>query len=373
MKAYPAEEAEILSQITLNGTLKGIFINEDKLVVLQEKFGSFETSRAETLIEIYDVSDKRNPVLKRNVSLDGYYFNFRMIKDYVYTLITRSAYSHKDEVVLPKINFNNEIEKIRATSIYYSNVSDQYYTFTTVLAVNLQDDELEPTHETFLLGAARTLYVSQGNIYITFPETTSQYMMQFPPQGTLAEGGEQTSIHRIHIENGEIEYVASGEVPGYVLNQFSMDEYKDYFRIATTTGHFRASQNHVYVLNMDLNIVGKLENLAPGEKIYSARFIGDRCYLVTFKKVDPLFVIDLKNPVAPRVLDQLKITGYSDYLHPYDENHVKGVGKETVAAEEGDFAWYQGVKISLFDVSDVNNPKEIDKYKSATEEQIRQF
>jgi uncharacterized secreted protein with C-terminal beta-propeller domain len=90
--------------------------------------------------------------------------------------------------------------------------------------------------------------------------------------------------------------------------------------------------------------------------------MGDRCYLVTFRKVDPLFVIDLKNPNAPRVLGKLKITGYSDYLHPYDENHVIGVGKETVAAEEGDFAWYQGVKISLFDVSDVSKPKEIDKY-----------
>jgi len=113
---------------------------------------------------------------------------------------------------------------------------------------------------------------------------------------------------------------------------------------------------------MDLNIVGRLENLAPGERIYSARFMGERCYVVTFKKVDPLFVIDLETPTNPTVLGQLKITGYSDYLHPYDENHIIGIGKETVEAEEGDFAWYQGVKISLFDVSNVSNPIEIDKY-----------
>jgi len=147
-----------------------------------------------------------------------------------------------------------------------------------------------------------------------------------------------------------------------------MDEYNGFFRIATTTGHLSwisseaTSRNHVYVLDMDLNIVGRLEDLAPGERIYSARFMGDRCYLVTFKKVDPLFVIDLEDPTNPTVLGQLKITGYSDYLHPYDENHIIGIGKETVEAEEGDFAWYQGVKISLFDVSDVGNPKEIDKY-----------
>jgi uncharacterized secreted protein with C-terminal beta-propeller domain len=110
---------------------------------------------------------------------------------------------------------------------------------------------------------------------------------------------------------------------------------------------------------MDLNIVGSLEGLAPGETIYSARFMGERGYLVTFKQVDPLFVIDLSDPHHPEELGYLKVTGYSDYLHPYDENHLIGIGKETT--EEGEFAWYQGVKISLFDVSDVSNPREIDK------------
>jgi len=111
-----------------------------------------------------------------------------------------------------------------------------------------------------------------------------------------------------------------------------------------------------------LKIVGKLENIAPNEKIYSARFMGARCYLVTFKKVDPLFVISLEDPTNPRILGKLKIPGYSYYLHPYGENYLIGIGKETVEAEDGDFAWYQGVKISLFDVSDVENPKEIAKY-----------
>lgn len=96
--------------------------------------------------------------------------------------------------------------------------------------------------------------------------------------------------------------------------------------------------------------------------MYSARFMGDRCYLVTFKKVDPLFVIGLKDPANPKVLGKLKIPGYSDYLHPYNENYLIGIGKWTVEAEEGDFAWYQGVKISLFDVSDVKHLREIDSF-----------
>jgi len=160
---------------------------------------------------------------------------------------------------------------------------------------------------------------------------------------------------------------ASGEVPGRVLNQYSMGEYGEYFRIATTAGSVSrifsqaTSSNNVYVLNMNLTIVGRLENLAPGESIYSARFMGSRCYLVTFKKVDPLFVIGLDDPTVPKVLGKLKIPGFSDYLHPYSENLLIGIGKETVDAEEGDFAWYQGVKIALFDVSDVENPREVAK------------
>ena len=195
------------------------------------------------------------------------------------------------------------------------------------------------------------MYVSQNNIYITY--SAYQYQEQV------------TKIHRINIDEGEINYEATGEVPGYVLNQFSMDEFNGYFRVATTTGEVwswgeNAARNHVYILDEELDTVGMLEDLAPGEKIYSARFMGNRCYLVTFKKIDPLFVIDLTNPTSPQVLGELKITGYSDYLHPYDENHIIGIGKETT--DQGTFAWYQGVKISLFDVTDVSDPKEIAKY-----------
>jgi inhibitor of cysteine peptidase len=216
--------------------------------------------------------------------------------------------------------------------------------------MNVQNVAEQPTNKTVLLGGTSCMYVSINNIYITFPNS------------------ESTLIYRIHIENDKIEPMANGQVPGYVLNQFSMDEHEGYLRIATTTGHIArileqaTSKNHVYVLDMNLSIAGKLEDLAPGEKIHSARFMGNRCYLVTFKKIDPLFVINLTEPANPTVLGKLKIPGYSDYLHPYDENHIIGVGKETVEAEEGDFAWYQGVKISLFDVSNVSDPKQIANY-----------
>ena len=358
MKAYPSEEAEVLSKIGFNDTYPvGIFVNGDRLAVLgceyinpyRSYYGSFYAD-TKTFVNIYDTSNKTNPTLLRKFAMSGSYFNSRMIGDYVYFVVSQQAYIINETVILPEIYSNGEFEKIRASTIRYFNTSDSYYMFTTIVAMNVQNVTKKPTNTTILLGGTSCMYVSLNNIYITFPKS------------------ESTLIYRIHIENDKIEPMKSGEVPGYVLNQFSIDEHNGYFRIATTTGHVvrileqATSTNHLYILDMNLNIVGKLEDLASGEKIYSARFMGDRCYLVTFKKVDPLFVIDLSEPTNPTVLGQLKITGYSDYLHPYDENHIIGVGKETVEANEGDFAWYQGVKISLFDVSDVSNPRQIANY-----------
>ena len=365
VKAYPPEQAQIVSEIELHGTIIGIFVNGDRLVVFEQetpyyvyyddmpvvKESYMPYISPKTYVKVYDVSDRENPQLQREFSANGQYVSSRMIGDYVYLVVNEPVYEQDGEVNLPRIysGGNEKGTEIPATDVYYSDVADYYYMYTTIMAINTQNDDQEPTYETILLGASSNLYVSLNNIYLTFPVW-----------GTGMGDFDKTSIHRIHIAGDEITPVASGEVPGTVLNQFSMDEYGDYFRVATTT-HGETPRNDVYVLNMALNITGSLTGLAPGETIYSARFMGERCYLVTFRNIDPLFVIDLGNPYNPQVLGELKITGYSSYLHPYDETHIIGIGKETVAERE-DFAWYQGVKISLFDVSDVNNPVEIGKY-----------
>ena len=300
-------------------------------------------------------------MLTRNFSVDGSYFGSRMIGDYVYVVATQYTFYIETDVFLPRVHSDNETEVIPADDIYYYNVSDTSYSFTTIVALNIQDDAQEPTHETILVGGTSAIYVSQNNIYLTFPDYNWQ------ENETM-----KTAIQRITIDKQAITPAASGEVPGYILNQFSMDEYSGYFRIATTTNNFgwrtfaeeeqQLSKNNVYVLDMNLNVVGKLEDLAPGEQIYSTRFMGNRCYMVTFRNIDPLFVIDLSDPTSPTVLGQLKVTGYSGYLHPYDENHIIGIGKETSYDAKEDFAWYQGIKISLFDVSDVSNPVEVAKF-----------
>jgi inhibitor of cysteine peptidase len=366
VKAYPPEQAQIVSQIELEGTIIGIFINGDRLVLFEQEMPyylyyddvpvveeSYPGYISPTIsIRVYDASDRADPQLQREVSSNGQYVSSRMIGDYTYVVVNEPVYEEEGEPILPEIRVGGNETEIPATDIYYANVSDYYYMYTTIIAINTQNDDQEPTYETILLGASSTLYVSLNNIYLTFPVWGTDIL------GREVWDSPRTSIHRLHIEGDAIEYVASGEVPGMVLNQFSMDEYDGYFRVATTT-YGETTGNHVYILDMGLNIVGSVEELAPGETIYSARFMGERGYLVTFKQVDPLFVIDLSDPSHPRELGYLKVTGYSDYLHPYDENHLIGIGKETT--EEGEFAWYQGVKISLFDVSDVNNPQEIDK------------
>ena len=174
----------------------------------------------------------------------------------------------------------------------------------------------------------------------------------------------KTVIHRISINEGKIRHEADGEVPGYLLNQFSMDEKGGNLRVTTTTYVYAREStmyNNVFVLDSDMEVIGKLEDIAPEERIYSARFIGDRLYMVTFKNVDPFFVIDLSEPESPKILGQLKIPGFSNYLHPYDEDTIIGIGKETEGNEWGGIST-KGVKLALFDVSDVKNPKQLDKY-----------
>ena len=346
LKAYPPNQAQVLSKITFTDAYPaGIFISSDgdKLAVLGSKYTISQVRYqypyyidVKTFIRVYDISDKTNPVLKRDFTVSGSYFNSRMIGEYVYAVISQPAYIIYDTVILPKIYSKNGIKEIEASQIYYSNVSDEYYTFTTVASLNIWNDEEEPNTLTIMMGGTSNLYVSLNNIYITFHELS-----------------QQTSVYRIQIENRNMKWEAKGNVPGRELNQFSMDEHNNSFRIATTTWADGKTQNNLYILDMNLSIVGNLTNIAPDEAIDSARFIGNRCYLATsVARKDPFFVIDVENPKEPKVLGYLKIPGFTRYLHPYDENHIIGVGRNE----------NNSVKISIFDVSNVNNPIEIDKY-----------
>jgi inhibitor of cysteine peptidase len=356
VKADP-QDPRVIAKIALgnNTYVGGLFLSQDssKLVVLGSQYQVYsyqEVARAEdvmvypysssvnTFLSVYDVSEKAIPVLSRNLTLSGSYFNSRMIGDYVYAVVSQPTYLVNNDIILPKVYENAEASEIKPTRIYYADaVEPTYFTFTTFIGLNIMDNAKEPTNMTVMMGGTSNMYVSPGNIYVTYP--------------TWSEQGQYTSIYRVHTNGSDLTFEAKGNVLGYVLNQYSMDEYNGYFRLATTSQKNQTQQNNVYVLDMNLNITGKLENLAKDERIYSARFMGDKCYLVTFRQVDPFFVLDMRKPSEPKVAGELKIPGYSSYLHPYDENHVIGLGKEG-----------SNVKLSLFDVSNVNAPSEIAKY-----------
>ncbi|MCA9497052.1 MAG: beta-propeller domain-containing protein [Nanoarchaeota archaeon] len=177
---------------------------------------------------------------------------------------------------------------------------------------------------------------------------------------------DRTIVHKIAIDDGDIEYVAKGEVQGHLLNQFSLDENNDEeLRLATTTSVWTSdgskSFSNVVILDSKMEKIGEISGLAEGERIYSTRFMGDKLYMVTFKQIDPLFVIDLSDSENPKVLGELKIPGFSNYLHPYDDNYLIGIGKDTKESKWGGITT-NGVKLSLFDISDFENPKEVDNY-----------
>jgi len=210
--------------------------------------------------------------------------------------------------------------------------------------------------------------------YINFLSSDEQQAFQDQVDEALQtkldeyEHMEYTIINRIAVDKGEITVEANGKVPGYVNNQFSMDEKDDVLRIATTISQRwtylkgesqnTESTNNVFTLNKDLEILDSLKGIAKSETIQSTRFMDDRLYMVTFRQVDPFFVFDLSNPSEIKELGKLKVPGFSRYLHPYDENTIIGIGRDASAVT----GQTRGLKISLFDVTDVTNPKEIAKF-----------
>ena len=386
LRANPAVNATILSKITFENDeyITEFFINGNYLIVFggshnypilyrgieKDVISTEEVSVDESwsvsssIIKIYDTSNKLNPELVKDIEIDGNYQDSRMIGNYVYVVSSESTYyffryEYKNYTLnVPELSINNVSKKIPSSEIYYIDSPEIVDTMTHIISINL--DDLSVNEKSFLIGVSENMYMSKNNIYLVY--TNYEYFTTSPRD--FGSYREYTVIHKINVDQGEITYINKNEVPGRVHNQFSMDEHNEYFRIATTSGSSwdenNPSRNNIYILDENLDNVSSIEGIAEGEQIYSARFMGDRAYLVTFKKIDPFFTIDLSDPFNPKIMGYLKIPGYSDYLHPYDENHIIGIGKDTVVANEGDFLWHQGVKIALFDVSDFENPVEVD-------------
>jgi uncharacterized secreted protein with C-terminal beta-propeller domain len=219
----------------------------------------------------------------------------------------------------------------------------------SVVSFNVDDDTAGPDASTTVAGVSGSVYASASNLYVS----ATRWGNWWDPTDT----GSTTNIYQFDLQDADVQLTAMGAIPGVTLNQFSLDESDDgLLRVATTSGFGDKATSGIYALTAaagNLQTIGSVTGLAPGERIYSVRFIGDRGYVSTFRQVDPLFVIDLANPAKPRVVGQLKVPGFSSYLHPLDATHLLGIGRDVDPAT----GRVLGLQLSIFDVSDPANPK----------------
>jgi len=364
------KDASVITKIPSSNTyVSGIYLSQDgsKLAVLGNQYTPYSPvsknsslieppfySPSTTFVNVYDVTDKANPVLVRNFTMSGNYFDSRMVGDYVYDIVTENVYVNNGSANLPVVFVPAGVYNVDARAIYYIGAPANYYSYTTVVGVNIMDDSKSPSSMTVMMGGSSEMYVSQSNIYLTSTTWSGMY----------SEYNEYTDIYRVSIDQGALTLQAKGSVTGSPINQYAMDEFNGDFRIATNTyfldnattsdgAVFQVTRqaNSIYVLDANLNVVGKLLGFKMDESLTAVRFLGDVAYVVTAKQTDPFFVIDMSDPTAPKVAGQLQLPGYSSFLYPIDANHVIGVGMLN-----------ETVKLSLFDATNVSAPVEIARY-----------
>ncbi|MBR0507750.1 MAG: beta-propeller domain-containing protein [Clostridia bacterium] len=327
--------------------------------------------------EVYDLGDRTAPKHAGTLKQEGNYRTARLVDNvlvivsdyhmwYIYRFDVNDVKSY-----VPTVDVNGTETPIAPGDIYV-NPESKENGFTVVTTINAAEGREFDSYKA-VLGGCGTVYFNGTDLLIASTEWQSeQSEEQTNEEGkhfVKVTSGERTNLFRFTVTDGKIEAAASTKLDGSLLNQFSMDAYNGYYRLVVTrsdseeiiwtdgidTYEWNNSNDcSLYVLDADLNVVGKLENLAKDERVQSVRFMGDAAYFVTFRQVDPLFSVDLSDPQNPKVLSKLKIPGFSAYLHPFGEGKLLGIGYD--ADEE--HGWTENVKLSMFDISDPSDVKE---------------
>lgn len=319
------------------------YVNDGKLILIGETYkevesGAWRYDTCSTVVETYDITDPAHPEQISRVTQSGQYNSSRVAEGYLYLFTQYSASAsgitpRDQNDYIPYIN-----GKIMAASDIYLPPNGTACMYQVISAVDLSDpSEIYDSKALFSDGGS--LYVSNDNIF--------WYEAAWKEEVT-------TTIRRISYKDGELKAEASGTVDGYINDSFSIDEYDGYLRVVTTN----AETSGLYVLNRHMEVVGEVTGLAEDERVYSARLLGETGYFVTYKETDPLFSVDLSDPEHPEILGELKIPGFSEYLHFYGEDRLLGIGMDV---DEESFAT-NGVKLSMFDISDNTDVKETQKY-----------
>lgn len=319
-----------------------------------------------TLVVSFDITNRQKPVELRRFYQNGGHISTRLIENSLilitnhYVTVYGNSGSIKDYCIPETGVVFNDTARIPVDNICVMEDAASP-SYLVVSNIDLDKPDFAPATAA-ILGAGENVYCTTNKLYVTNGEWNTDFAHASVKYGIEIgffsnSSSVDTSIYSFDITKGNVIYKANKAVSGSVLNQFSIDEYDGHLRIATTTGNFDKANNFVYVLSADtLEQVGIIKDIAPGESIKSVRFVGGRGYVVTFLQTDPLFVIDLTNASAPKILGELKITGFSSYLHPITSTLLAGIGVD--GTEQGQNG---SLKVSLFDVSDPSKPKEVDK------------
>lgn len=348
--------------------VNNIYVTETRLVLMKYTvdYSTYEDAVAEVVAiagcyvgqgtytaAVYDIADRSHPVLLNELGQSGTLISSRMVGDILYLVYSYYVPGEIDETdpstYVPALYLGDAKTEVAADDIMLLGEpgAAQYLTVSSI-DVGSPAEFLDTQS---ILGCGSDIYCNSETLVVAL--TTMEE--------TNDVSKDKTELFRFSLKDGAVTMESQGSVPGYVLNQFSMDEYNGYFRIVTTenvTHYFNEggiasaeqekTRNHLFVLDESMNIVGSIEDLARGESIYSARFMGDTGYFVTYRQVDPLFTVDLSTPSEPKILSELKVPGFSNYLHPFGDGLLLGFGQNS-DEESGEI---QGLKLSMFDTSD---------------------
>jgi hypothetical protein len=398
LDAWPPTDMSQLSATSVEGWPTNMYLHGDQLVVFSSLYNAPEPASGATVgirfdygltkVSVFDASDKTDLQLVRELYVDGYLYDSRRVGDQVFLVLyhpTRgpsypewrdefnwnpNAYQQalkravRDSTIEDWMPWQVDLRKygsgwlrerdwtVGCTEVYRP---DEHHGLGLVSVRTLDLADPGSGTATAVLSNVGEVYASSQNLYVTEAWWGDQPWWS-------SEGEMQTRLHRFDIvsDPGRPTYQASGAVPGWLLNSFSMDEHDGHVRVATTEGWWGAdTKNSVFVLSDgtgvekgQLEIVGDIRDIAPGETIYSARFMDEEGYIVTFERTDPLFTMDLSDPTDPVIKGELHVTGFSNYLHPLGDEHLIGLGEEV----DPNTMRVEGMQVSLFDVGDLSNP-----------------
>lgn len=358
-----------------------LILYHDKLIVISEEmkttssyYYSYNNNNT-TMVSVYDISNKEQPKEIKNYQLEQPYYTSRCIDGRLYVISSGYLKEENDEIVTYYYEDGKQIDSGYKSIKRIKGIDTTDQTILSMLDLNNMSESVKVN--SYLMDV-QNAYVSENNIYLLEEKYEGSYTSTpkissiFGFYGILGafvddneyDYGTYTYIYKFNLlEDGSIQYDKKAKEKGQTINQFSIDEYEENLRVAL----YNNEGSRIVIFNNEMEKIGETEKLAEGEKMYSSRFLGNKAYLVTYKTVDPLFVVDLSNPEEPQVLGELKIPGYSTYLHPYDENHLIGIGMQTEEKIYRDSsgrvtstaAVITGMKMALFDVTDVNNPIQI--------------